>query len=128
MKGYLVKFAWMLLLPLAALAEEACRQAVCWSVTPVVCIANDSRGRCQGDLTVHWSSPDAVVLCLFLAEESLTCWPTQQQGSWQAPLSWPDEATLTLRAADQVLLEEELKTVRRTPYRRRRLVAPWSVL
>lgn len=115
-----------LLWPGAVSADE-CSTELCWSVRPVVCISAEQGERCEAELVITWISPVPVDLCLFLADELLTCWPEQLQGRWSSSLLWPDQAMLTLRRAEHILAQETLKTVSRTPKRRRRLVAPWSV-
>ncbi|MCC5827269.1 DUF3019 domain-containing protein [Alkalimonas sp.] len=127
MMGLVVKTAWMLLLPLAATPAEPCETDLCWSASPVLCIASVQGERCEAELKVVWSSPEPVDLCLYLADEALSCWQQQQQGQWSSHLIWPEQASLTLRDTDKVYLDEMLKTVSRQPKRRRRLVAPWSV-
>lgn len=127
MMGLLSKTAWMLLMPLSVNPAEQCTSGLCWSASPMVCIASAQGERCEADLHVVWSSPVPVDLCLYLADEALSCWQQQHQGQWASRLIWPEQAILSLRDAEQVFLDETLKTVSRQPKRRRRLVAPWSV-
>lgn len=127
MMGLFAKTAWMLLLPLAATPTEPCDTGLCWSASPMLCIASAQGERCEAELKVVWSSSEPIDLCLYLAEEALSCWQQQQQGQWSSRLIWPEQATLSLRDAEQVFLDETLITVSRQPKRRRRLVAPWSV-
>lgn len=127
MMEFVAKTAWMLLLPLAAMPAEPCATNLCWSASPVLCIASEQGGRCEAELNVVWTSSKPMDLCLYLAEEALNCWQQQQQGQWNSRLIWPEQASLTLRDTEQVYLDETLKTISRQPKRRRRLMAPWSL-
>ncbi|MCH8536850.1 MAG: DUF3019 domain-containing protein [Alkalimonas sp.] len=118
---------FLVLLWSGGLSADECSTELCWSVRPVVCISSEQGESCEAELAISWSSPVPVDLCLYLADELLTCWPEQLQGRWQTSLLWPEQAMLTLRSAEHTLAQETLKTVSRTPKRRRRLVAPWSV-
>lgn len=120
----------MLLLALlwaGGVAAQECSTDLCWSAMPVVCISSEQGDVCEAELTITWRSPVPVDLCLYLADELLTCWPEQQHGQWRSPVQWPEQAMLSLRSAEHIVAYETLKTVSRQPKRRRRLVAPWSV-
>jgi hypothetical protein len=120
----------MLLLALlwaGGVSADECRTELCWSAMPVVCISSEQGATCEAELAVSWSNPVPIHLCLYLADEPLTCWPKQQYGQWSALIDWPDQAVLSLRSAEHILAYETLITVSRKPKKRRRLVAPWSV-
>ncbi|MDP4536052.1 DUF3019 domain-containing protein [Alkalimonas collagenimarina] len=128
MNGFDSKVTLLLaLLWTGGVAAEECSTDLCWSAMPVVCISSEQGGGCEAELAIAWSSPEPVDLCLYLADELLTCWPSQQRGQWRASLQWPEQAMLSLRSAEHIVAYETLKTVSRQPKRRRRLVAPWSV-
>ncbi|HSG51347.1 MAG TPA: DUF3019 domain-containing protein [Rheinheimera sp.] len=121
---------WLSLALVFTLATQAapaeCDAAVCWDVSPQICITEQQNQQCKTQLQLHWVSKAPLDTCLFVAEQKLHCWQNVTEGQWQQTLSWQSSA-LTLRSADnKVLLHTELHVMSRKPARRR-LSSPWSI-
>lgn len=120
---------WLLLL-LNGLTPQVsaspCAAAVCWDVSPQICVTEQRDQRCQTQLQLSWHSSTPLTVCLFLAQQELQCWHNETNGHWQQLLAW-ENAALTLRTTDnRVLLHTDLKVLSRKPARRR-LSSPWSI-
>lgn len=100
--------------------------ALCWQVSPQICVTEQQPQNCTTQLQLHWRSNTPLSPCIYLAEQQLHCWQSSTQGQWQQQLQWQN-AVLTLRDSDnKVLLQTELKVQSRKPARRR-LSSPWSI-
>jgi hypothetical protein len=105
-----------------------CQQPLCWQVTPQVCLVDRQQQLCQLELSLSWQSQQQQSLCVYLDQQQLSCWLTQQQGHYKTTVGLAGPAILQLRDLNQqVLLSQHLTVLSRQPERRRRLVAPWSV-
>lgn len=103
-----------------------CDAAVCWDVSPQICITEQQNQPCKTELQLHWVSQTPLNTCLFIGDTQLQCWQNSTEGRWQQALSWQTSA-LTLRNADnQILLDTDLHVMSRKPARRR-LSSPWSI-
>jgi hypothetical protein len=111
-----------------AASPRVCQQPLCWQVTPQVCLVDRHQQLCQLELSLSWQSQQQQSLCVYLDQQQLSCWLTQQQGQYKTKVGLAGPAILQLRDLNQqVLLSQHLNVLSRQPERRRRLVAPWSV-
>lgn len=108
-------------------AAADCLADLCWSVSPQICVTEQTDQACRTVLQVNWLSEQTQNVCLYLAEQQLYCWQPATQGSWQQAINWQN-ADVTLRDMNQqVLLQTQLQVQSRQPARRRRLGGPWSI-
>jgi hypothetical protein len=120
---------WLLLLLNGVTPQvpaATCATAICWDVSPQICVTEQRDQSCRTQLQLSWHSHAPLSACLFLAEQKLHCWHDETVGHWQQLLAWQN-AALTLRTADnRVLLHTDLQVLSRKPARRR-LSSPWSI-
>ncbi|MBZ9613507.1 DUF3019 domain-containing protein [Rheinheimera maricola] len=107
-------------------APAPCEAALCWNISPQICLVEQPDQDCSAILTVHWVSTTPQSLCLYVAQNQLQCWQDATIGQWQQQLNWQN-STLSLRQFnDTLLLQTELKVLSRKPMRRR-IASPWSI-
>jgi len=74
--------ALLLLVPLAALADDTASEAHTLSVKPLLCIVDARTPACEMRFAIRWASDESGYYCVFneLETEALRCWRQAQAG------------------------------------------------
>ncbi len=72
----------LLMLPLAALADDAADEAYHLTVKPLLCIVDARTPACEMRFAIHWASGVSGYYCVFseLETQALRCWNAAQSG------------------------------------------------
>ncbi|RUO43754.1 hypothetical protein CWE15_00690 [Aliidiomarina taiwanensis] len=85
----------------------------CLSVTPIVCVTTEASERCEQDMHIQWQAPlRTQSACVYVENTLLQCWDVPKTtankttGSWQGPVVWPEEGTVSLTDQSGAIVAE----------------------
>jgi hypothetical protein len=124
-----IKFVLLLLVITALSSHANTINKSIFTVTPSVCMVQNSNDKCQAEVNLSWSLRTKQDVCLLHNEHLLKCWENSKVGSfvYKTDVQFETEYYLINRESGvEIATTKVVVQSSNTRAQRRRLRTPWS--